>query len=135
MDSISDIIVLDNMTLDEPVSEPDDVGTVANNGAVSVKVAKYTDAEGSWAHVQVKPPLAAIQEKVHLVFVVDVSGSMGSSVESVGADGAKENHGFSILDLVKHSLLTIVKSLDRDHKVTLVSYTDVARVELDAHQM
>ena len=63
---------------------------------------------------------------MHFVFVVDISGSMGTSVESSGG----ENNGFSILDLVKHSLFTIVESLGNSkdgskHTVTLVTFTDV----------
>jgi len=49
----------------------------------------------------------SLNQQLHLVLVVDVSGSMGSSVE---VPGGSENHGFSILDLVKHSLLTIVEA-------------------------
>jgi hypothetical protein len=92
-------------------------------------------ANGGWAHVRVvdndngASASAAPRNNLHLVFVVDVSGSMGSTVESQDASGNKENHGFSILDLVKHALLTLVHSLSEAHQVTLITFTDVMRVE------
>lgn len=93
-----------------------------------------------WAHVRVLPlwqpggnallpPCPTTHPKLHLVFVVDVSGSMGSTVQSQDADGNKENHGFSILDLVKHSLLTIVNSLNEAQTVTLITFSDDISVE------
>lgn len=96
---------------------------------------KVTNAE-EFCHVKVIPSDSVKgAASVHLVFVVDVSGSMQSQVESVSADGSKENHGFSILDLVKHSLLTIVNSLGKTHFVTLISFTSDAKVELEAQKM
>ncbi|CAD7924460.1 unnamed protein product [Amoebophrya sp. A120] len=60
-------------------------------------------------------PLASPLQK-HLVLVVDVSGSMGTAVAAVNESGEKENHGYSILDLVKHSLLTVIQSLAFDEE-------------------
>lgn len=88
--------------------------------------------ESRWAHLRIVTPEAngdAQTNKVHIIFVVDVSGSMGSVVESTDASGAKESHGFSILDLVKHALLTIVNSLDESHIVSLIAFTDNATTE------
>ncbi|CAD7935170.1 unnamed protein product [Amoebophrya sp. A25] len=61
----------------------------------------------------------------HLVFVVDVSASMDTAVAAVAESGKSEYHGFSILDLVKHSLLTITSSLDstQGYEVSLVTFS------------
>lgn len=103
---------------------------------LEVSQPKSGPRSASWAHVRVVPDdkfhhaSSTPTGRLHLIFVVDVSGSMGSTVESTDADGKKENHGFSILDLVKHSLLTIVNSLGEAQMVTLITFSDNVSVEL-----
>mmetsp|Transcript_13387 Transcript_13387/g.32798 ORF Transcript_13387/g.32798 Transcript_13387/m.32798 type:complete len:861 (-) Transcript_13387:994-3576(-) len=76
-------------------------------------------------------PVNDMSNKKHLILLVDVSGSMGSRVQAVAESGAKEDHGFSILDLVKHSLLTVVNSLDAKEEgfcLSLVAFTSSAKI-------
>jgi Mg-chelatase subunit ChlD len=55
-----------------------------------------------------------------IVVVVDVSGSMGTLV-SAGST-------FSILDIVKHSIRTIMETLNGKDRLSIVKYSDVATV-------
>ena len=61
--------------------------------------------------------------------VVDVSGSMGTTVTIKNDQGKTESHGLTILDLVKHSIKTIIHCLGGQDKLSIVSYsTNVASV-------
>eukprot|EP00486_Rosalina_sp_Unknown_P009133 CAMPEP_0201579808 /NCGR_PEP_ID=MMETSP0190_2-20130828/27649_1 /ASSEMBLY_ACC=CAM_ASM_000263 /TAXON_ID=37353 /ORGANISM="Rosalina sp." /LENGTH=449 /DNA_ID=CAMNT_0048014787 /DNA_START=98 /DNA_END=1444 /DNA_ORIENTATION=+ len=59
--------------------------------------------------------------------VVDTSGSMGSDAVIKDANGKTESHGLSILDLVKHSIKTIIHCLDDDDYLSIVSYASKAQ--------
>ena len=69
-------------------------------------------------------------------FVIDVSGSMNAAAEITTDDGDKVNHGWSQLDIAKHSTNTFVSSLtsvsatDGDY-FSVVTYSDGATVLLD----
>lgn len=122
-----------NNRLPEPDVEP--LPCVPSNVGLSAKLLRPENggAEDSYLHLTVAPPAEHAEQrpKQHLVFVVDVSYSMQDAVESVADGGKKESHGFTILDLVKHSLLTIVEALDPElHSVSIVSFSDDARVDL-----
>jgi len=78
----------------------------------------FVSPDKDFAHIKIVPQAVSpgpSGRKLHMVFCVDVSGSMGTLVESqsFAEDGKtikKECNGFTILDLVKHSLLTILES-------------------------
>jgi Mg-chelatase subunit ChlD len=71
-----------------------------------------------------------------VVCVIDVSGSMQleANIKSEAED-SKESYGFNTLDLVKHALRTIIKSMTKDDKLALVSFSTKAKVELDLTKM
>merc|ERR1719502_1433705 len=64
-------------------------------------------------------------------FVIDVSGSMNAAAQITTDDGDKVNHGWSQLDIAKHSTNTFVASLEDDDYVSVVTYSDGATVLLD----
>lgn len=55
---------------------------------------------------------------------VDVSGSMGGMASIPGA----ENSGLSLLDITKHALKTVIASLKDIDRISLVSYSNAAKV-------
>ena len=57
---------------------------------------------------------------------VDNSGSMNSVATVVDDDGDKVNHGWSLLDIAKHSLNTFIQSLDDKDWIYITSYSDNA---------
>ena len=57
-----------------------------------------------------------------VAFVIDISGSMATEVSS------GESDGFSILDVVKHAILTCLEGFRPQDKVSLVVYSTEARV-------
>ena len=59
-----------------------------------------------------------------LVCVVDVSGSMGEPASIQGM----EDSGLSLLDIVKHALKTIVVMLSNEDRLSLVTYSNDAKI-------
>lgn len=66
----------------------------------------------------------------HIICVVDVSGSMGT-LTLLG----ETDNGFSRLDLVKHSLRTIMASLSEQDLLTIIPFSTEARVALRCAKM
>jgi Mg-chelatase subunit ChlD len=64
-----------------------------------------------------------------VVSVVDVSGSMGTEQSIVTSQG-RESHGFSTLDIVRHSLKAQVQMLQPGDRFALVAYHTDARLAL-----
>lgn len=90
-------------------------------------------AEGGAAAVVAvqDPEVAAALRDVSVVLCVDVSGSMSSSV----ALPDDESDGLSRLDLVKHSLRTLLASLGDGAEVSVVEFTTDARVSVEAQKL
>jgi hypothetical protein len=59
-----------------------------------------------------------------MYYIVDVSGSMGGDASIAGA----ENSGLSLLDITKHALKTVITSLHNNDRLSLVSYSNNAKV-------
>lgn len=73
---------------------------------------------------------------VDLVCVVDISGSMGASCAGI-TDGKTEyvDTGFSLLDLVKHSLKTIIKTLRPMDRMSLILFDDQCDIAFELIHM
>mmetsp|Transcript_50153 Transcript_50153/g.115753 ORF Transcript_50153/g.115753 Transcript_50153/m.115753 type:complete len:647 (-) Transcript_50153:773-2713(-) len=56
---------------------------------------------------------------------------MNAAAQVTSDDGDKVNHGWSQLDIGKHSTNTFIASLGAEDFVTLISYSDAAKVVLD----
>jgi len=78
--------------------------------------------------VEIKPS-SEVRPPQDIVCVVDVSGSMSSLAELKTSNGS-ENNGLSVLDVVKHSLNTIVSSLQPKDKFSVITFSDSAKVKI-----
>ena len=65
-------------------------------------------------------------------FTIDVSGSMNAAAQVTTDDGDKVNHGWSQLDIAKHSTNTFISSLGDDDFICIVTYSDGANVRAPA---
>jgi Mg-chelatase subunit ChlD len=67
------------------------------------------------------------------IFVIDVSGSMDTEASPATTTG--ESDGFSRLDLVKHSVRTVIEVLEPNDQICLITFSDDAKLKLDFTQM
>jgi hypothetical protein len=65
-----------------------------------------------------------------IVIVIDVSGSMGSEAV-IEHQGEKQNVGFTILDITKHAINTIIESMNNNDRLSLISYSSYATILSD----
>ena len=86
--------------------------------------------------LSVVPPLTneATRTPSSVVCVIDVSGSMQLEA-NLQSEGKVETYGFNTLDLVKHSLRTIINCMTKNDKLALVSFSSKAKVELPLTKM
>lgn len=95
---------------------------------------KLLDKNRLLVNITATPPDNGIRKPCVLICVLDTSGSMSSSVDlNNGSD--IESHGFSRLDLVKHSMKTIVNVMDDNDYVAIVPFSEKASVLLELTQL
>ena len=85
--------------------------------------------------ISIFPPKGKDRQPADICAVVDISGSMGTEATIKNSSGANESHGLSLLDIVKHALNTIIYTLDPDDRLSLVVYSNSARVEFKLEYM
>jgi len=77
--------------------------------------------------VSIEPPQGSLEAMpVDVTAVIDVSGSMGSAAK-VEQDGQQVDVGFSVLDITKHGLKTIIASLAPKDRLCIVTFSTQAR--------
>lgn len=77
-------------------------------------------------HVGIKAPDApAKRDPVAIICVLDISGSMDCEATQSGG----ESDGFTRLDLVKHSVNTIINTLEGDDVLGIVTFSNQARID------
>lgn len=64
------------------------------------------------------------------IFVIDVSGSMNTEASTPNPQTG-ESDGFTRLDLVKHSVRTVIEVLNDSDSICLITFSDDAKVVLD----
>jgi hypothetical protein len=104
-----------------------------DNSTVSVELAIRDDlsaGDETYMLVSVKTPSGetVIREASNLVCVIDVSGSMGTEATIQSSGGTTESHGLSLLDVAKHGVRTIIKTLGNTDSLAIVSFSTNARV-------
>jgi Mg-chelatase subunit ChlD len=71
------------------------------------------------------------RQPLDICCVIDVSGSMGTNASAQGVEDA----GLSVLDIVKHAVRTVFSCLNENDRLSLVSYSNTALVELELTAM
>lgn len=107
---------MDNMDECEQVIQPVITASVCSLNTVTQLSVSTPDGE-------------AAAKKV--VFVIDISGSMATEVVS----STGETDGYSVLDVVKHGLLTCIMAMRDCDKVCIVTYSTEARVVFQLRKM
>ena len=95
------------------------------NCNITFESAKFNNEK--YVLININPPEYGKRMPTGLVAVIDVSGSMNKEVSKF--------IGYSRLDLIKHSLNTIVKSLKDNDVFGIVTFSDTAEVILEPTRM
>lgn len=85
--------------------------------------------------VSAEPPPGTLRTPSDICCVVDVSGSMGSEATVATESGSTTGHGLSVLDIVKHALQTIIRTLEDSDRLALVAYSDDATTVFGVTEM
>jgi len=94
-------------------------------------VFSHTAVDQALAMVSVTTADLNIRGPIDVCCVVDISGSMNNEAEANGL----ESNGLSILDIVKHAVKTIINSLTNNDRLSLVSFSNSAKVVFPLIQM
>merc|ERR1719183_1812949 len=78
--------------------------------------------------VTLEPPEGSVRAPVDICCIVDVSDSMGEKAVAQDSSGSMVSHGLALLDIVKHSLKTIIHNLSDCDRVAIVAYASNATV-------
>ncbi|KAI1329511.1 hint-domain-containing protein [Xylariaceae sp. FL0255] len=114
----------------EAVANPD-----SNGGDPAVTIHPFPSMDGMLVKVQPPqnpPRLKGSHVPCDIVLVIDVSGSMQLPAP-IPKDEAKGQHteediGLSVLDLVKHAARTIMATLDENDRLSIVTFSNDAKV-------
>jgi hypothetical protein len=108
----------------DPVSYISDAAAAAATLAVApqdIRINALTDDAGNITTVQIVPPATAPKQHSLFICVLDVSGSMGSSAAGTStADQQSPDALFSRLDLVKHSMNTLIQGVEDEDYVAII---------------
>lgn len=112
---------------------------VEHRGANEVQLESESRVVGEHllVNVSIVPPKEQSIEKrkkCAIICVLDISGSMDTQASQQNATDT-ELHGFSRLDLVKHSVNTVINCLGDGDYLALVPFSDNAEVRLDLTEM
>lgn len=85
--------------------------------------------------INMNPPATGPRTPLHIVAVVDVSGSMGTEAVSKNKSGQDESQGLNLLDIVKHAVRTVIHTLGPNDLLSVVAYHTNAAVTFEGMQM
>ncbi len=115
------------------VSEP--AATAATAAHTQLSLSAFTNADGQITSVQITPPTTAPKQPSLFICVLDVSGSMGTSAAGTSAGDQSPDALFSRLDLVKHSMNTLIQGVEEDDYVAIIPFNGAAALSLPATKM
>jgi len=85
-------------------------------------------------HATVVAPTALTRHPVDIICVLDVSGSMGCLAANPD-DATAEADNLSRLDLVKHSVKTVVAALQDDDQIAVITFSNTAKTHFPLRKM
>lgn len=116
-----------------------------NNNSIVIKDEEYTHKVNyaningeDYFNVSIIPPdkltESGTRKPTVFICILDVSGSMDTQVE-INNGNSVESHGFSRLDLVKHSMNTITNILSENDYLAIITFSDMAKITLNITPM
>lgn len=97
------------------------------NELLSISHSKYYKDNITYVNLNITPIEGEKTAPIDIVAIIDISGSM-SSPAYVQQDGKNVDVGYSILDITKHSLRMILKSLKPCDRLSLIAFSTDSEV-------
>ena len=91
------------------------------------------DEKKVFVNVSLEPEKMESRKPLVLIAMIDVSGSMKESTTEDLKDG--EDFGISRLGLVKHALKTVASTMNKEDKMSLITFDSKARMVLKATEV
>eukprot|EP00443_Scrippsiella_acuminata_P112909 CAMPEP_0115585246 /NCGR_PEP_ID=MMETSP0272-20121206/7097_1 /TAXON_ID=71861 /ORGANISM="Scrippsiella trochoidea, Strain CCMP3099" /LENGTH=691 /DNA_ID=CAMNT_0003020299 /DNA_START=17 /DNA_END=2092 /DNA_ORIENTATION=- len=111
----------------------------ADGGLVAIKVAPAAEItrpiDGLPVAVSITPPAGKERMPVDICCVIDISWSMSMEAKVQGQAGNVDSNGLSMLDIAKHAVRTIIRSLDARDRISIVQFCRDAQVVLSMTEM
>jgi len=89
------------------------------------------DTDDATVLVKVETPIGESPSPVDICCVIDISGSMKNAAIIQNAQGQTENHGLTQLDVAKHGVRTVIKTLGPNDRLCVVAFDDRVDLILD----
>ena len=90
------------------------------------------NSKNLFVNVSLEPEKTENRKPILLIAMIDISGSM--QLDACEQIKGIENMSFSRLNLVKHSLKTVISILNNDDKVALITFRNFAKLILEPIQ-
>jgi uncharacterized protein YegL len=94
---------------------------------VNMNLNKFKFNNDIYFKLDIKPIEGNNIPPVDIICVIDISGSMDSPAY-IQQDGKQKDVGFTILDITKHALLTIIDSMNTNDKIAIITFSNDAEV-------
>jgi len=93
------------------------------------------DENKVFVNVSLEPQKKESRKPLVLIAMIDVSGSMEESTTENIKGEEEEDFGISRLGLVKHALKTVASTMNKEDKMSLITFDNKARLVLEATEV
>ena len=127
IDSIRDKINSDQMKIKSQISDVELKSFIDVLSDIEVKT-YYMDDK---LFVNVKTPDVEVRPPIDVVLCIDISGSMATEATIKGDGNERISHGLSILSLTVNAAKTVLRSLNENDNISIVTYSNEATIIVD----
>ena len=127
IDSIRDKINSDQLKINSQISEVELKPFIDVLSDIEVKSYYMNDK----LFVNVETPDVEVRPPIDVVLCIDISGSMGTEATIKGDQNERVSHGLSILSLTVNAAKTVLRSLNENDNISIVTYSDEATTIVD----
>jgi len=114
---VQDIVMIDNNEI-----------IIDDNNIISMNINTYEKSINErLVKISVKPIQGINTINMDIVVVIDVSGSMNSKA-TVEQNGLQVNVGFTILDITKHAIRTVIESMKTGDRISIITFSDTSNI-------
>ena len=99
------------------------------NNILDFSINKYTDNNYTYFNLNICPIEGTKKPPIDIIVIIDISGSM-DSIAYIQQNGNKVDIGYTILDITKHAIFTIIESINQNDRISIITFSDTAETIL-----